>query len=300
DDEDGEDESRAAKAGVRTKYDRMFERQNQDVLSSHYSKLVRDEFDDNSSNGDDSQARGLNGEALDDDSGVSDAGFLSVKRRVPAPPSTTTADAPQPRLVHIDGAAAPLLVDSKRREKLLLSRKKLAKLKDKGVRTVFDDEGVAHPAHGLGDEAAFRAGGAGAARAEREDYAERERARIEGADGADKEEAKRKRKEKVRKRKERERAEAMGESVGAGDGDEGENQAYEDFMRDAEGVSGEEHSGDEEAPQLMRREKKWFEDDDEDDGEKAKSSRKGKRRRVERDAPETLEDLEEIAMGLLG
>ncbi|KAK5239050.1 ATP-dependent RNA helicase dbp4, partial [Exophiala xenobiotica] len=42
---DGEKTKQKQKA-VRTKYDRMFERQNQDVLAEHYTKLIEDDEDE--------------------------------------------------------------------------------------------------------------------------------------------------------------------------------------------------------------------------------------------------------------
>ncbi|TKY88847.1 hypothetical protein EX895_002088 [Sporisorium graminicola] len=62
-DDDGE-EAANKNGKVRTKYDRMFERKNQDILSEHYAKLIADETSSVESS-DDSKAS-------DDDSGSSD------------------------------------------------------------------------------------------------------------------------------------------------------------------------------------------------------------------------------------
>ena len=149
DDESAEEgEEKAAKKKeepkVRTKYDRMFERQNQDVLADHYSKIINDEgtmVDTKKSKGGDSD---------DEDD------FLSVKRRFTAGDEDLDmegsgddddeeegADKKDLKTVQIDGRD-PLVVDSKRREKLLKSKKKLLKFKGKGAKLVYDDEGNAH------------------------------------------------------------------------------------------------------------------------------------------------------------
>jgi ATP-dependent RNA helicase DDX10/DBP4 len=70
-DEDSDVEAggkKAKKEEVRTKYNRMFERRNQDVLSGHYSKMIAD---DDLDKGDDQ------GDADEDND------FLSVKRVLP-------------------------------------------------------------------------------------------------------------------------------------------------------------------------------------------------------------------------
>ena len=71
-------------APTRTKYDRMFERKNQDILSEHFTKLIDKPEDD-----DPGQSR-LNDTAKADDE---DQDFLSVKRRIrlsPTPPPLQT------------------------------------------------------------------------------------------------------------------------------------------------------------------------------------------------------------------
>ncbi|KAJ1599567.1 hypothetical protein NDA14_004953 [Ustilago hordei] len=55
--DDEDDEGAADKNGkVRTKYDRMFERKNQDILSEHYAKLIADDASSAESSEDDSDA----------------------------------------------------------------------------------------------------------------------------------------------------------------------------------------------------------------------------------------------------
>ncbi|KAJ9647762.1 ATP-dependent RNA helicase dbp4 [Coniosporium tulheliwenetii] len=296
-DEEGEEDAAPQKAkakkqdAVRTKYDRMFERRNQDVLAEHYTKLVRD--DEDGFNGDD--------QAPDDD-------FLSVKRRIAvdtdtdadpeagaptAPPSGIAAEAK--KTVQIPGAAQPLVFDSKRREKLLKSKKKLSKLKGGNKKLIFDDEGVAHEIYELEDEEAFRQ--RGAPEEQRKRFVEEERERVGRADVGDKALAKEKRREKREKRRRREREE---EGVGVGveverDGEGAD--AFADFVRDTAGLV--EEDGDEEEWPQKKRPKKWFEDDDSDD-EGRRNGKSKRRKAAEREEPETLEDLEALASGLLG
>jgi ATP-dependent RNA helicase DDX10/DBP4 len=267
---------------VRTKYDRMFERKNQDVLAEHYQSLVRDG-------------------AADDFSGAPTTGedddFMAVKRTIPADAGTEGDDIdalqvlPGGRIVHLAGASQPLVIDSNRREKLLQSKKKLTKLMDKGHHQVFDDEGNPHELYELEDEAAFRA--KGLPEEQRQKYIEAQREAVQNADVEDKAAAKAKRKEKLVKRKERERNE-LAEGDDDDDGvelpDPGED-LLANFRADAE------YTDDEEEVQ-PKKQKKWFESDSEDE-EKTKKRKKVKAsHRVEE--PETLEDMEALAAGLLG
>ncbi|KAF8523754.1 DEAD-domain-containing protein [Hysterangium stoloniferum] len=159
---------------VRTKYDRMFERKNQNILSEHYSKLVDHSTD-------------LLGE------GDEDEDFITLKRADHAlegnEPVVTSA------------------ASSKRKMKEGQSKKAMLKYKGVGSKLVFDDEGQAHELYEMQDDEAFRKGDV---IAEGRKFAESERARLQEADVKDKEEAKDKKREKKRKRKERERDEETG------------------------------------------------------------------------------------------
>ncbi|KIJ41893.1 hypothetical protein M422DRAFT_171714, partial [Sphaerobolus stellatus SS14] len=163
---------------VRTKYDRMFERKNQNILSEHYTKLV-DHDDD------------LLGPGEEEDE------FITLKR----------ADH------DLEGPAAePLSSEpvSKRKLKEVMSKKAMLKYKGVGKKLVFDDEGNPHELYELVDDKDFRAGNP---LEEGKRFAESERAKLSQADVMDKEEAKDKKREKKRKRKEREKM--NGEEVGA-------------------------------------------------------------------------------------
>lgn len=270
------------KSGVRTKYDRMFERKNQDILADHYAKMVRDDEKD------DIDINRLDGEQEADDD------LFDVKRRIPADDGVPNfenvsaneaaiAKAAGLRTVAIPGAKDPVILDSKRREKLLKSKKKMLKLKDKGSKIVYDDDGNAHEIYELEDEADFRA--RGEAEVQRRKFLEEEAERVKTADISDKALAKEKRKAKKDKRKEREKAEAAGEDEMQLDGEE---DGFENFKRDAAGLgySDEEESAVEEKP--AKKQKKWFQEE-------------GRRKDLHEEKEiETLGDLEAEAAKLLG
>jgi len=275
-DEDAKDTKEKKTDAVRTKYDRMFERKNQDVFADHYAKMVDGDED----------ADQLDGEqTLDDD-------LFTVKQRIPAITDDTPADesadeeeaslVPGAKVVHIPGAKDGIILDSKRREKLLKSKKKLLSLKGKGTKLVFDDEGNAHPLYEMGDEDEFKE--AGAAEAQRRRFLEEEAAKVREADLEDKAAAREKKRLKKDKRKARERGDEDDDEP-EGAALDGVEDAMANFMADAASGSDDE---DEEPEPDTKRQKKWFEMD---------GKRAAKEKRDE--GPETLEDLEALASGLL-
>ena len=290
--DDSDAEAKLRKNTVKTKYDRMFERTNQDVFADHYAKLVNDGNDEKVK-----KTQDVNGET----------DFLSVKRRL-SNASSIDGGSSENAMAQIPGqrkdAMAPLVIDSKRKEKLLKSKKKLLKLKDKGKKLVYDSEGNPHEVYELEDEAQFKQ--RGPAPSQQAKFLAAEQERLQTADLADKQASKAKRKEKREKRKARERDAAESEELEEGAGavllvpDEGfEGGVGEDAGFDA--IAGEDavdEEGDREVPAKKRR-KKWFEDDLGDETQ----SKHHKRRQhddVTMQEPETLEDLEAMASGLLG
>ncbi|KAJ6278134.1 P-loop containing nucleoside triphosphate hydrolase protein [Bipolaris maydis] len=283
---------------VRTKYDRMFERKNQDVLAEHYQKLVRNE--DEGAQADEFSGAGAATNGDDD--------FMAVKRRIPADDEpedlNTDQDAMLPvggRVVHIAGASQPIVIDSHRREKLLQSKKKLTKLMDKGKKLIYDDEGNPHEVYELEDEEQFRA--KGLPEEQRQKFIEAAREEVQNADIEDKATAKAKRKEKLRKRKERERAEMANADEDASDAgvvlpDPGED-LLANFRADAEYSDDDnDMSEEEQQEEPLKKQKKWFQSDSEDEEKVAKKRKKAKAaHRVEE--LETLEDMEALAAGLL-
>lgn len=279
------------KKQVRTKYEKMAERQNQDVLSSHYRKLLGDE---------------------DEPASDDDADFLSVKRvladdaQIDAAAgggdAATTTAATEPRVVKLGNSE--LIIDSNRREKLLKSKKKLLKYMDKGSKLVFDDDGVARPVYELQDEDDFAQQGPAAAL--RREFVAAESEKVKEADVGDKQAAKLRRREKRERQKARERGEEVEREAGGvarldgGEGDEDDDPLA--LLRSlpvaGEGSGGEEE-GEREPPKKKAR--KWFQDDsDQEEEERQKKKKKGGRKVIEMaEEPENLEDLEALAAGLL-
>ena len=272
------------KKEVRTKYDKMFERTNQDVLSSHYSKLAVDDSD-------------------------SDADFLSVKRRLNDSDLDAESQKANPgnsstKMLSL-GGDEPYIIDSKRREKALKSKKKMLKFKGNPSKLVFDDDGNAHELYELQDEEDFKREGDAAAL--RHKFVEEEIDKVREADVEDKAAAKQKKRDKREKRKAREADERAGITRGDEDdapqlitGDDDDGHDALEFMRSLP-IAGEDHDNeDSEDERPKKKVKKWFEQDDDDAKDKKKKSKKGGKKVFEmQEEPETLEDLENLAAGLL-
>lgn len=262
------------KEQVRTKYDKMFERTNQDVLSSHYSKVVGE---DSSDSDDDilTAKRTLKDDDLDEA-----AGSLS---------NLKTLDL---------GGKDPYVIDSKRREKALKSKKKMAKFKGNSTKLVFDEDGNAHAPYELGDEKDFE--GEAPPEEQRQRFLQDEAERVKAADVDDKALAREKKREKKARRKEREAAELAGPV--SDDGEAPRLQAKDDghdpleFMRSLP-IAGEDGASEDDEPP-RKKPKKWFQDDSEDEQPK-KKSKKGRKVFEVQEEPEALEDLEALAAGLL-
>jgi ATP-dependent RNA helicase DDX10/DBP4 len=290
-DDSGEDGDKITKkkSEVRTKYDRMFERRNQSVLADHYSKLINDD-------GTVVASGQVNGTTDDEDDG-----FLSVKRRFEVGDedlgkgldSQSEPDSgmskKDDKIVDIEGME-PLIVDSKRREKLLKSKKKLLKYKGKGSKLVYDEEGNPHEVYELEDEDAFKS--RGNALEQRNKFLETQVEKTRLADIADKEVVKQKKREKKEKRKARDRELNDGKQGSAAilvPYDEEKNLSSND------GLS-EEYS---EEKRVTKKQKRWFEDIE---GKARTESNKTKSIRSQKAQPIevwTLEDLETLASGLL-
>ncbi|KAJ9653132.1 ATP-dependent RNA helicase dbp4 [Neophaeococcomyces mojaviensis] len=334
DDEEDAKPKQQEKSTVRTKYDRMFERRNQDVLAEHYAKLIEDDGGESAT-----KDKVQNNETTLEDADE-DNDFLSVKRRFVAGDSalgqaqeadTSSDDDSGPSIsggkpalaeIGINPASSitskkriqlssnpdepGLVIDSKRREKLLKSKKALLKYKGHGSHLVFsdnDDEGKEKVYYEKEDEFAKK----GNAVVQREEFLSEEKQRKEANDIVDKELEKQKRREKKEKRRDRERKEIEGGAGGRldedenGDEDEGVQLVpYEE--NDKRGTV--DMDIEEERPK--KRERKWFErgnEEDDDDvqtgGKKGKKSQKRRQNVEEMERPQTLEDLEVLASGLL-
>ncbi|KAJ5488494.1 ATP-dependent RNA helicase dbp4 [Penicillium diatomitis] len=306
---DAEGRSQKDKKGdkeVRTRYDRMFERRNQDVLAGHYSKLINDDgtmIDPGVAN--------AAGEDADED-----ADFLSVKRVFSAgdanlgksdssdSDSSSDEDDEKKEEKSANGAKViqldeknQLIIDSKRREKLLKSKKKLLKFKGKGTRLVYDDEGNAHEVYEMEDEETFKSRGDADTQRERFLAEEAERTRL--ADLEDKEVAREKRREKKEKRKARERALAAEGATDDADEEAGVSHGLPYVPFEIPGSDSASEA--EERVESSRPSKKprvsFAHSNSDSENESHQKSAKGKKA-----APqiETLGDLEALASGLLG
>ncbi|KAI0409000.1 ATP-dependent RNA helicase DBP4 [Xylaria palmicola] len=282
------DPEKEKKPKVRTKVDKMFERTNQDVLTDHYTKLIGNTGDNGA-------------EDSEDD-------FLAVKRVIEGDDLDAAADGETElplgvKVIRGLGGEEPFVVDSKRREKMLKSKKKMLKFKGKGDRIVFDEEGVAHHPYRIQGEEDFKRDGS--AEAQRQKFVESETARVKEADISDKALAKEKRREKKEKRKAREALEnglappsGTMARLGTPDDDGEDPLAFLASLPVAGRARDDSDSGEDEREERPRKKaKKWFEDDE--DGEK-KKGKKGKGKVIEiTEEPGTLEDYEALAAGLL-
>ena len=263
------------KEQVRTKYDRMFERRNHDVLADHYSKLINDDGNDDMN---------LNGDADEDQD------FLTVKQRLSNASEEEDLDGASSAKREIGSGLKtlsvvgkdPLLIDSKRREKLLKSKKAMLKLKGKGSKLIYDDDGNPHEVYELEDEERFKQQGPAAD--QRATFLKAEGERVRSADLEDKRTAKEKRREWKEKRKAKQAAE---NENGIHDG----RQAILVPFEEPKAISPEEE---EEPIVAAKKTKKWFENDSDYGGSEA--ARKTNHNTQE---PKTLEDLEALASGLL-
>ena len=169
--------------GVRTRYDRMFERKNQNILSEHYSKLISHDESGNSSG--------------------SEEDFITLKRA----DHGLSDDDEDDKAPVVKGSMDDDDRENLSKRKLKLSRAKRTIAKG-GIakKLVFDDDGEAHDLYALGnaDEWYESRGGLSGAKEAGKKFAEGERGKMQVTDVVDREEAREKKREKKRKRKERE------------------------------------------------------------------------------------------------
>jgi ATP-dependent RNA helicase DDX10/DBP4 len=174
------DDSLLQSTAVRTKYDRMFERKNQNILSEHYTKLIDHEH--------------LGGGSLSDPED-----FITLKRADHGLDDNSDADDP----VDAETFSANL---SKRKQKLGKAKQAIL-TGGMSKKLVFDEDGQGREVYGVadGEEWIKQKGGEKGVMDEGRRYAEGERGRMKEVEGRDKEEAREKKREKKRKRKEREK-----------------------------------------------------------------------------------------------
>lgn len=173
---------------VRTKYDRMFERKNLNILSKHYSKLISH-----------------------DGASDSEDEFITLKR-ADHELEDLNSNHQTTALAHNDKYTTTFQEDlaaniSKRKLKMGKAKRAIA---TGGVNTklIFDDEGKAHQLYELQDGEKWfeERGGLVGAQEEGRKFAEGERTKMKITDNVDREEVRAKKREKKRKRREWERA----------------------------------------------------------------------------------------------
>jgi ATP-dependent RNA helicase DDX10/DBP4 len=272
--EDGEFEQEDKK--VRTKYDRMFERKNQGVLSEHYMSTITDGLKANDIDD--------NGDGNDDDDDEED--FISIKR--------TDHDLQDDEAIELD---APT---SKRGEKRALSKKQSLSTKGNPTKLVFDDEGNAHQLYEFEDEEDFHK--LGDAVQQKAEFITKESEVMKERDVDDKALAKQKKLEKKRKRQDAERrAQRDGgyssdEEAGAYvDADEMDHGLASKLLKDLDGgaESHDDDDDDDEDDEPEAKKAKWFQND------KVGGKHVVEDGVVEMEAPETIEDLEALTAQLL-
>ena len=285
-DSDEEGKPKKKKDEVRTKYQKMAERQNQDILSEHYRKLI-----------------GQNADEDEEDD------FLAVKRVLKDDELDTAANGANGKEVKVIKLGnSELIIDSHRREKLLKSKKKLLKYMDKPSKLVFDDDGNAHPIYELQGEDDFQQ--EGPAEVLRQKFVEQEADKVREADVEDKELAKKRKKEKRDKRKARERGEEyerMQSEARLDVDSDGEGEDPLALLRSlpiaggaGAGAGSDSEKEEDEPPKKKAR--KWFQNDSdvESEGDRPKKKTKKGPKVIEMaQEPENLEDLEALAAGLL-
>ncbi|KAK4046831.1 ATP-dependent RNA helicase dbp4 [Microbotryomycetes sp. JL201] len=208
---DGEEAPAKRENGVKTKYDRMFGRKSQTILSDHYNKLI-DRSDDE----------------RDDlvDVGNDEEDFITLKRR---DHELNEAELPESNFV------------SKRKQKMALSKKAMLSQRGNPTKLVFDDDGTAREIYELKDEDEFKKDGD--VQSQQAKFVEQERLALAKADVLDKERQKEKRREKKRKRKtaERDDGEEVGAVIESGDDDDGYTSPTFDGLVDFDASDGDEN-----------------------------------------------------------
>ena len=259
-------ETKLKNGGVKTKYDRMFNRKSQTILSDHYTKLIAHDDDDD----DEAEAATDDGPAtLTNAGGEGEDDFITLKRA-----DHTLDEASMPESHHL----------SKRKLKMGQSKKAMLSAHGNPSKLVFDEDGGAHEIYELGDLAAFEADGT--AKEQRDKFVAEERMELARRDVEDKERQKEKRRAKKRARKDALRG--------------------EDGSDDGEGAGFEPPSSDDGYVAPVFELPTDSEDDGEDrmfDPSRDGRPKAGKRRKTarEEDVPEEAEvDLEALALRALG
>ena len=176
----------ATKPSKTTKYDKMYKRKNQNVLSEHYNKVVEHDEEDRPKPGN------LLGADDDQEDFIVPASKPKALDSINIGTDNDIEEAFNAELEHDDL--------SKRKLKAGVTKKGLQKLRGKGEKLVFDDEGAPHALYEFVGEDAIED-----VDAERQRFLADEGSRMQSRDAADKEAERDAKRDKKRKRKERER-----------------------------------------------------------------------------------------------
>ncbi|KAI4240496.1 MAG: hypothetical protein L6R40_005088 [Gallowayella cf. fulva] len=289
-------EARTRTAPVKTKYDRMFERRNQDIFSQHYTKLINHADNDDHIN---RMRQPIDTNGADDD----DQAFLSVKRRIsasPSPPPTSRHESDLPQPVSHGNVKAPN-VDSNRKRRLVASKKHNLKYRPRAHKLVFDEEGNPHEVYEFESEKDLIA--KGPLEKQRKVFVGKETERLQEREAEDRGVEKAKRRERKEKRKRREK-----EDMGEGAGNEGELGVelvpYDGAEHGKDGARGDDLDHPDNGKDTDDRgEQRSRTDQRSRRAESTGLEERGKRRRgrnEEVSGPEKLEHLEAMVSGLLG
>ncbi|MCO5565274.1 hypothetical protein L7F22_018947 [Adiantum nelumboides] len=240
-----EDEAEAS-TKVRTKYDRMFERKNQGVLSEHYQNLIAD--DDEEEDSEEETETKIAGAESDEEQSSDEEEMtreqaISGRRKADSSDSDSSEESESEpeeekeakdeitfdqeqddeddfitlkRADHaLDGedsiSAGREAELSKRKLQMGTSKKRSAAagLRGLGEKLTFDDEGKAHRVYEMQDESTL-----GDARSAAQEFVNRERQALQQSDLQDKERVREAKREKRLRKRDRERQEREGEDAG--------------------------------------------------------------------------------------
>ncbi|PWN93387.1 DEAD-domain-containing protein [Acaromyces ingoldii] len=306
--EDGSAEKGGADK-VKTKYDRMFERRNQGVLSEHYGRLLAEDIDDEADDDDEEEDDDEEGEEEDDLLGEAEKqgdeddndGFMTLKRADHALSGDEEEEGDEDndgeKPTDLDKAKA-LIRDakfvedeahlSKRKLALGKSKKKMAAsgMRGQGEKLMFDEDGKPRKVYELKGEEEFK--GEGDADEMARKFREEEAERLKEMDKVDKERVRERRREKKRKEKEGRRA---GQKRERQDDDEEGGVELADFDDD---------DGYETPDFVLPEDRRSVASDDEDEPREEQRPAKRKRTSITERGPTTLENDEELALRLLG
>ncbi|PWN31827.1 DEAD-domain-containing protein [Meira miltonrushii] len=238
-----EDEAEASNK-VRTKYDRMFERKNQGVLSEHYQNLIADDEEEDSE--EETETKVAKAESDDDEEQSSDEEEMTREQAIAGrrKADSSDSDSSEESESEPEKASEKITFDqeqddeddfitlkradhtldgedslqtakeselSKRKLQMGTSKKRSAAagLRGLGEKLTFDDEGNAHRLYEMQDESTL-----GDARSAAQEFVDRERQALQQSDVQDKERVREAKREKRIRKRDRERQEKEGEDAG--------------------------------------------------------------------------------------